>query len=166
MAKVEIKAGATLDTLTEPELDRALSKFLVSWRKEVHRGVTFRRFSRSGVVDAAGELVIGGASSSSSGLGPEESMVWGVTRVNIANLASATTGVVRLYRNDVSDSTQVKGDWTITNTSTSHHFGTPGIILRPGDALLVTGTTLTAGTTVTVAGDAIEVPFNLAWQLV
>lgn len=166
MAEVKLVAGAKLNTLTEPELDRALSKMLTSWRNEVRRGVTFRRFIKDGVVDGTGALVIGGAASSEPGFGPQESMVWGVTRVNIANLVNGGTPIVRLYRNDVSDGTMVKGDWTVVNNATSTHFGTPGIILRPGDALLVTGTGLTIGTTVTVAGDAIEVPFNLAWQLV
>ena len=167
MAKVVMKAGATFDTLTQPELDKSLANFLTSWRKEVVRGVTFQRFTGSGVADASGAVVIGGPASEEKPIGPAESMVWGVTRLNMAGLVTGGMApVMRLFRNDASNTTQVKGDWTVVNEASSVHFGTPGIILRPGDALLVTGTGLTVGTTVTIAGDAIEVPFNLAWQLV
>lgn len=162
MAKIKLKAGAFIDTLTQPEIDQSLTKFLTSWRREVARGDSYRTFSRQGTADASGLLSIGG-SDSSWGLGPDESMMWAVLRVCVTGLAG--TPVLRMFRNSADASQIVRGNFTVANNDASHEFGGPGCVLNPGGVLLLTGSGITAGTVVTLTGEAREIPAAMAWRL-
>lgn len=165
MAKTQLKAGAYLDTVTQPEIDASLKKALANWRVEVARGDSYRHFSRNGTVDASGNLSIGGSDSSFEGLGPAESMVWAVTRVAVTNAVSAGTPVLRVFRNAPDPSQLVRGALTVASTDASHEFGGPGLVLAAGSVILLTGSSLTAGTVVTFTGDAREVPASMVWRL-
>lgn len=158
MAKFRINAGAELETLTQPELDKSLSKFTVAWIDALKTGVRFRRFIVQGTADGTGALTM-------KGVGPAESMVWSITRFNLANLATAGTVIVQAFINGTQDGDMVKGNFTTTNNSTAHEFEGPGLVLRPGDLFLVTCSGLTASTPVTLTGNASEVPFNNAYAL-
>ena len=165
MAKIRIEAGATLDTLTQPELDKSLTKFLTSWRAEVMRGVGWRRFRAQGTADATGAVVIGGPTDVSDGtIGPEEGFIWSVTLVNLSNLVSAGTAIARLHVNDTEQAGMMQGNFTVANNAITQQYD-PGIILKPGDSLVAVLSSVTAGTIVTLTGQATEVPFNNAWML-
>lgn len=164
MAKFKMQAGATLDTLTQPELDRSLTRFITSWRKETTRGVNFRRLSRFGTADASGNVRIGGTDSAVPGLGPEPGFVWSVSRLAVANLLGTAICTVSINNDD--SSSLVRTGFTLANNALYHEFGGPGLILRPNDILLFTATGVTAGTPVVLTAQATEVPFNQAWELV
>lgn len=159
MPIVKIAAGNDIETLSRDELDDALTKFAVSWRREQLRGFTTRRISRQGTADAAGAIRIGGADSPTEGLGPAEGMVWSVTRLGYTNAAG--TPVVALSLNGDQPSDFVRALTADVNGNHYAEYGSNALLLDSGDVLLITGTGITAGTVVTVSGAAVEVPFNL-----
>jgi hypothetical protein len=165
MAKTVIRANATLDTLTEPELNRSLAHFMTEWRAELLRGVKFRRILRKGVADASGNLMLGGSDSRLRGLGPEEGFIWSVDFFSLYPLTTGGTAIVRLYQNTANDGDLVRGDYTPVNSAVSDNFGGRGLIMQGGSTLLLTASGLTAGTSVTLTGQATEVPFNNAYGL-
>lgn len=164
MAKFKLQAGAFIDTLTQPEIAKTLTQFITSWRLETQRGDTYRHFSATGTADASGNLVIGGSDATRSGLGPEESMVWGVSRIAVTG-AAGTTPILSLFRNSADPSTIIRGSLALVNGNAYQEYGSPGLVLNPGTNILLTGTALTAGSAVTLTGDCRELPASMLWRM-
>lgn len=165
MAKVEIKAGATLDTLTQPELDKSLSRMLTSWRSEVGRGIGYRPISRQGTADVSGVVRIGGTDSAQEGLGPDLGMVWSIPWLTVSNLLTGATVKPAFWRNSDDASSLIRRGFTPVDDAIHQTFGGPGLILHAGERLMFTCTGLTAGTVVVLTGQVTELPFNQAWTL-
>lgn len=162
MAKVKIQAGAEIDTLNKTELDQALRTTSRDWFQQVARGDRYRRFSAKGTI-AAAAVSIGGADQADAVLGPAEGFVWAVQRVGVHGLTTypaGTTEAVRLYVND-------EGPSSLVHPALLGYvdFGPQALILYPGDVLLLAAADLAATGTVTLTGQAREVPMPLAWRL-
>ncbi len=152
--KTKLTAGATLDFLTADEMKDVLR----NWSAELMRGAKFRRRAILGTVSGAGDLLIPGPSEDT--FGPAEGFVWAVTRITVGGLDTAE--VVTIYVNDVSPS-QIIG----VNVGLGTQIPTTdrGIILQPGDSLIVSGTGLTAGAQIAINAQIKEVPQVMAWAL-
>src|SRR4051812_13294930 len=105
MAKTEIKAGASLETLTKGELLEAISEHRASWVAEVARGDRYSGLRGAGTV-AAGVLTIGGDRDQDGTMGPRSGYVWSVRRLAVIGLAAGDR--LTLFVNDDSPSNTVK----------------------------------------------------------
>jgi hypothetical protein len=144
-------AGTMIDLLTAGEVRDALK----SWSVELTRGARLRRLSIVGSTDAAGGLNIGDNRD-----GPEEGMVWGITRVTTITAAVIPAAGIQVYANDINPSSTL-----IAKLLTDHFPGDHGVVLVGGDSLRIGGTGLTANTPVTVTLGIKEVPEMMAWSL-
>lgn len=166
MAEVQLKAGAKLDMLNRKELKETLDAATRDWFSQVARGDRYRRFSASGVIDT-GSLLIDGTVAQNQTLGPAEGFVWAVQRVALHGLtvvsgtpAVAVSEPVQLFLNDVGPSSLVH-----PAIEGYQDLGQYSLVLYPGDTLLVRGAGLTSTGTVTLTGQARELPLPLAWRL-
>jgi hypothetical protein len=157
--KFKIQAGAEFDVLTQSELRETLD----GWYVEISRGIKFRKFSAQGNV-SAGAWAIGGqaADNDKDPLGPAPGFVWAITRVAISG-----NGVVPgtdLYAVYVDEVTPTK---LVTSGLTRGQIYDVGVlVLNGGERLALAGVgTGGTGTDVTLSGQAVELPVQLAWQL-
>jgi hypothetical protein len=159
MAEFEIKAGAKLDLLNKAEM----REVLVGWYAEIGRGIKFRQFSGQGTV-AGAVWTIGGnaADNRRDPLGPEAGMLWAVTRLAVSgNGVIPGTDLFSVFVNEITPSKLVESGLT---RGAKYDVGV--LVLTGNDRLALAGAgTGVAGTDVTVSGAAIEVPVQLAWQL-
>lgn len=164
--KTKLQAGAELDLITKDEMKDVLRTVTQDWFNQVARGDRYRRFSATGTV-AAGELTIGGAEQLDSVLGPAEGFVWAVKRIAVYGLtlfvpedSFVFTEPLALYLND-------SGPSSLVDPALQGYrgFSTDELVLYPGDTLLATGTALTHTGTVTLTGQARELPMPLAWRI-
>lgn len=154
MAKVQIQAGATIDTLNRHELADALAAHLTSWRHENARGIKARRFSAFGDATAGGVLTLGATGDQQ--IGPPEGFVWNVLRLSVSNYDPATA-TIALYHSSVSDSAVIHPDLAVYNTLDE--------IVYAGETLVLSGTGLAASARVWATGLVWEAPQSLAWKL-
>ena len=166
MPKIKLQAGAELDVLSKNELKSVMDTVRQDWFNQVARGDRYPRFAAQGTI-ASQTLSIGGAEQADQRLGPPEGFVWAVQRLAVAGLttitgtpAVATTEPVALYVNDSGASSLVHP--AITGYA---DFADYELVLYPGDTLLVTGASLTSTGTVTVTGQARELPISMLWRL-
>lgn len=165
--KFKIEAGAELDLISRGELREELAIATGAWREEISRGVKWRKFSAQGVVgtpNPAGTWLIGAGAPNNSKdtLGPDVGFVWAVTRIAVSgNGFVPGTDLFSVYVDEISPSRLVISGLTRGNTWDVGTF-----VLHSGEALALSGAgTGVAGTDVTVSGQAVEVPAQLAWQL-
>lgn len=160
--KFKIAAGAEIDLLTKEEMSDALR----NWSEEFLRGRRYRKVNGTGTVTAAGDVSIGGPDTGSE-MGPDEGMVWSVKRLVISGLADGKH--VTLWVNETSASTLVEpgiiGSTADPTRTPSLRWGSNQLVLQAGERLLVTGSSLAAGGTVTVTGQALEAPSALVAYL-
>lgn len=155
--KAKIEAGVELDFLSPGEA-RAI---FADWIEEIRRGVRFVRRSMQGTVDGTGALGIGiGFTPDGDSMGPEGSLVWGLTRISVRGLTANQK--IAVFVNDVQPSSFVG---FIQEAKGHETFSPTALMLNPQDRLIVTGTGLTAAAVVAVTIQAVEVPVQLAWQL-
>jgi hypothetical protein len=156
MAHFKITANADIDLLTKEEVAEVLS----GWMAEIARGVRFRNFSGQTVL-AGGVYTIG--LSGQDPIGPREGFLWSVVRISVsgAGVAAAGTDLYSVFDSEVSPSKLVASGLT-----RGKEWNTGGFVLDGGSQLVVSGVgTGTAGAPVVVAGQAIEIPVQLAWRL-
>lgn len=166
MPKVKLQAGAEVDVINRSEMKDVLDAASRDWFGQVARGDRYRRFSAQGTI-SAGALLIDGTNQLDAVLGPAEGFVWALQRVALYGLTIASgtplvavTEPVRLHLNDDQPSTLVHP--AVTGYQ---EFGEHELVMYPGDTLVVVGASLTSTGTVTVTGQAREVPLSLAWRL-
>jgi hypothetical protein len=151
--KFKLEAGMDLDLLTRDEVRRELQ----GWQAELVRGITFRTLSLRG--DQSG----GTYTLTTQKDGPAAGMVWSLTRVAVAGNAIVLG----------TDSFSVGYD----DTSFGHVIATgvlrqkewnPGGVVVPGPRSIVVYGAATGGTGTDVFASlsVIEVPMQLAWQLI
>ena len=161
--KFTIHAGAEMETLTQGELSEELTAALSAWRAELGRGAKWRKFSARADV-AAGVWTIGGASAPNNdkyATGPQPGFTWAVTRVAVAgNGVIAGTDLWSVYVDDVTPSRLVTSGHTRFQT-----YDVGVLVLNGGEQLTLNGVGTGAGTDVTVSGQAVEIPEQLAWML-
>lgn len=147
--KNTIKNNGEIETLTQPELEAALTKTATALVQEQARGFSTVRFASDGTI-ATGALTV--PAPGNPPIGPEQGFAWAVQRVVADNLATAD--VLKVYRNAVGANSFLG---VITATNNGLHCGSHGLILRGGEQLLITGASLTATGDIVVTGEAIEV---------
>lgn len=168
MPKYEFKLGAYMDLLDKNELERALEKQTEALIVDA-RGVKHFYFSAQGLI-ASGAVAIPGPNSSVTeaqlqqpNLGPEDGYVWAIQRVTIDGL-TVNTDVITFYRNIASPNNHL---YSVSMPPLeSRHPGGHGSILRGGDQLIAVGSGLTSTGTLTLTGEAIEVPAEMIAKLV
>lgn len=166
MAEVKLAAGAKLDVLNRRELKEALDTVTRDWFSQVARGDRYKRFSAAADI-ATGAFTIGGALQRDAALGPAEGFVWAVQRIAVDGLTTATGDPLVVTSEPVALFVNDDGPASLVHPAILgyQNFGEHELVLYPGDTLLVTGTGLTSTGTVTVTGQAREVPLPLAWRL-
>lgn len=162
MSQQKIQAGKFIDTVTKHELHEALGDHLRSWVAETAIGGKFTRFSLAGTV-AAGVISLGGHVGATF-LGPNPGFVWDVRRIRLSGLTAAD--VVSVYVNDTSAANLVQSTTDLGDSPTNRYFKWDrDVVLYPGDTLKIYGTGIAATGTITVSGQALELPIGLAWKL-
>lgn len=150
--KMKLTANAEIDLMNADELAHVLR----SWQKEITTGVRFRQF--------AGQATVAGGvwSMTNQQLGPDPGMVWAVTRVAIGgNGITVGTDLFNAYVGEVSPSKLIE-----SGISRGARWILPTVVLNGPEQLVFQGAgTNGAGTDVTISGAAIELPQQLAWQL-
>lgn len=149
--KFKLQAGAELDLLTRDEMRAELQ----AWLDEIKRGVRFVQRTYKGTVNAGAVLI------DDPDAGPAGSFCWAVTRVSVAGLTMAET--VNVYLNDVAPSNFV---CSIGATPGRELFGSTGLLLNPLNRVIFAQASGLAGTEILVGVQSVELPVQLAWQLI
>lgn len=162
MARFDINAGVTIEVATPQEVGNIVASQLAGWRAEIARGVRFRDLSMHTV--AAGGLFTTDPISTQvqEQQGPEDGFVWSVLHV-LPNDAGITVGTDKysVYADQVSPS-RAKA----VNVVNAITWDPCVFTLDAGQKLVVAGAaTGGAGLQVTIAFSVIELPVQLAWQL-
>jgi hypothetical protein len=147
----KLQAGASIDLITKGDI----ADVLKSWQNELTRGARVRRLAIQGASDGAGVLAMG-----SNADGPEEGMVWGITRFSVAPGPAIPAAGLAVFANDT-QSSQV----LISKLVTDLFPDARGCMIAGGDSLRITGTGLPASTQITVTLSMREVPAAMAWSL-
>lgn len=150
---MEIQAGAKLDLASPGEVRSIVDEAFRGWQVELARGTRYRRAGALPVATGAGALSL----SPSDNIGPAEGMVWSVGRITVTGLTAAET--ITAYVNDTSALFAV---FTFTATINAVFPSERGLMLNPGDRIVLSGAGLTAGKQYGVSVEACEVPVQLA----
>ncbi len=160
--KAKLDFGAEIDILSKGEFDDGVDHLAGDIWRRYAEGLKHVRFPvMRGSVSAAGDLTLGSTDFADlTYVGPREGYAWRISRISVAGLETGET--VSVYFGEVGASRFVR---TLTAASpewdTSH-----GLLLHPGDHLVITGSGLTAGEVVTVNGEAIEAPAEQIYKLI
>lgn len=160
--KFQIKAGAEIDLLTEKELRGALTDIHQAWVTEVARGDRYRRFATKATTNGIGQVTFGADNSDAEHIGPNDGYVWALSRLAVVQPDGiGANGDYVVYLNEVSPSTVV-----IPGLEFGFHaFQSTEAVLYSGDSLIVTGVNADANLSLTLTGQARELPQPLAWRL-
>lgn len=154
-----ITAGGMLDLLTKDELDLAMGHHFDSAIRELYRGIAYIRLPLLQGAASGGTLTLGQGGTLNS---PRQGYAWSVKRLAVNGLATGTTpDVVNLYRGDL----MAYPVWQFNGNNFAYTFGKLELVLLPGENLVLSGT-ITATGTITLSGDAIEVPQEMIGKLV
>lgn len=147
-----IKNGGKVEVITPAEQRAMLDKQTKDWWEEKSRGVQPVRF-------VGYDPVVGGAVSfPNTGdvvIGPDPGCAWSIYRISVRGLATGDT--LNVFRSNGTSATDENYIGQLT-------FAAPvllpgkGLILRGGEKLFVTGSQLSATGTITLNGEAQEVP--------
>lgn len=155
--KTKIQAGSEIETLTKDELTDVMTTIRKDWYNQVARGDAWPRFHSQGTI-SAGVVTIGGDEATDVALGPRDGFMWAVQRIAIDGLSS--TESLAFYLNHTSPAVIVH-----PRIIGFQSFGQYDVVMKPGDQMVFTGTGLSSTGTVTITGQAREVPMPLAWRL-
>jgi hypothetical protein len=158
--KAKFEVGAELDLLNSTEAEAAMLSALQSWSREVGRGVKYRTPSATGRV-AGGVWTIDGRALTNQTLGPDPGMVWSVMRAVVSGGGIVLgTDLWNLYHGDANPSKLIDARLTVMR-----QFNIGAVVLTNNDVLVAQGVGTGAGTDVTLALSVVELPYQLAWQL-
>lgn len=161
--EAEIRAGAKIEFLTREELKETLA----DWRVQLGIGVKFPLFTASATIGAGGTWQIGGPGTPADDyIGPREGFVWAIMRAAISGPGfDPTANDTAVFIDEASPSRRVAGKDAIAGGDGTYRWEKTQLVLSGGQALVFTGAG-TAASSVTVSGQAIELPAQQAWQLV
>lgn len=146
-----LKNNAKIEVITPAEQRAMMDQQTRDWWEEKARGVQPARFVGYGTV-SAGAVTLPGTSDNP--IGPRPGFAWMVYRISVRGLA--TNDVLHVFRSNGVSATDENYIDDITAASPALLLS-KGLLLRSGEKLIITGTSLTA-TSVTVNGEAQEVP--------
>jgi hypothetical protein len=147
MAKYKLNANSTIDLLTPQEHLDNLDKQTKDWFQEQARGFTIERYEATATVAAAAITL---PAAGHSPIGPKTGYAWKVTRISISGLLSGDG--VQIYRN----STDPQNFIDTLSSSRPAAYPKSGLILRGGETLIATGSSLTATGDLTLTGEVTE----------
>lgn len=150
MANYTLGAGESVDLLNRNELAEELDKQTKDWYQERARGLTTATFNTVGNI-VAGSILL--PLSSEPVVGPRPGFAWSVQRISCQGLAATDT--VKIYKGVAND---VRFIDQLTPSRLTVYPGSKGLILRAGDNLIFTGSTLSLTGFVSINGEVIEVP--------
>jgi hypothetical protein len=162
MAKFKIGAGAELELLTKEELSDALSE-ADAWEVARLQAEKWMRLPQllSGNA-SSGSLVLG--ETAGDIVGPREGYFWSIRRLVVSGLTSgASPDVVNLYLGTAAGQPL----WQFNGNNFGYTFGKGQLSLRAGEnlALASVGTFAATGT-ITLSGELVEVPAQLAGKVI
>lgn len=151
-----INAGVKVDFANRAEVRAEMDAALAAWSTEIRRGVRFRRFIGNVAQGATWSIAPDGRDS----IGPDEGFVWSVTRVALGGAITFGTDVWSIFVNEAGPS------GLITSSTARRELFDVGVnVLNGGDRLIVAGASTAVGAQINITGSAIELPEQLAWQL-
>jgi hypothetical protein len=153
--KTRLRLDAEIDLLNKGELTDALDQ-AGAWERQAAFGLRHQELPRMVGTPSGGSLNLGGDQAEGTFCGPKSGQMWKVTRIAVDGLASGDA--VKVYKD-----TRFIG-W-ISYQPGYVVFG-HGCVLKPGDFLRVTGTSLTATGQIEVYGEGISAPAPLMWKLI
>ncbi len=158
--KQKFNAGVELDMITKDEVKDLLQAQMTSWFNEVAKGDRYKRFSAQATVLADGTVTFG--QDAHNRVGPNDGFIWSLKRLNIGpdTGIDPSTDDVFLFFNDANPSSMIRQ--LAANYS---QFGTNEVVLYPGDSLVITSSSLTAGDILTISGAVRELPLPMGWRL-
>jgi hypothetical protein len=162
MAKFTLKAGAELDLLTKEEVRDLLGE-AEEYELARLRSEKWMRLPELLSGKASGSALVLGESAGQV-VGPREGYFWSVRRLVVSGLNSgATPDVVNLYRGTASGVPL----WQFNGNNFGYTFGKGQMSLRGGEnfALASVGT-FNSLATITLAGELVEVPAQLAGKVI
>lgn len=157
MPKYKMSAGSEFETLSKAELDASLKQ----WMVDTAKGIRPVLIAAQGAADGAGAVSVGGATTLTGGaLGPADGYWWAVTRLAVR--IDGQPAAFSLYLNSVGPHSLVRD----VNGSQGGYaaFGSTELMVPGTDNLIIQGSSVTAGSAVTVTGQAIEMPNSLLWK--
>lgn len=160
MAEFTLDFGAKVDLLTKGEVDKSLAHSNEAMIAAQLRGIKHLRIPRlRGTV--AGSAVTLGMQDNQTG--PDQGYLWAIMRLTVNGLASGTTpDTLGFYRSGTG------GDflWALNGNEPFEKFGRGVLTLDGGDTLVAANIgNLAATGTITVSGEAWEVPQEMAGKL-
>ena len=150
MGKVRLELGAELDLLNKNELRDALRDHAESERqREDAYGVRHQDLPRMYGTVSGAAITLGGDQPDQPLCGPKAGWYWAVSRISVDGLASGDA--VKIYK-------ETKFVGWVSYQPGFVTFGIRELVMKPGDFLRVTGTSLTATGQIEVYGEAITAP--------
>lgn len=150
MALYKLSAGSEIDVLNKKELGEQLDVYTRNWYQEKARGMTTAGFEGVATI-AAGAVTIPG--NRDKPIGPHPGFAWALQRACAQGLASTDT--IKIYKNAVND---IRFLGQMTGSAPVYSPGSVGVILRGGDRLIFTGSSLSLTGDVSINGEAVELP--------
>jgi hypothetical protein len=160
VAKVEIKAGATVDIPSRAEIAETMRAQLDQGRQQ-YRAVSIIRLPVQSGTPSGSAVAIGGDSATTGLQTPDQGYVWSVRHISIEGLtAGATPDVINVIRAG-------RTFWKISGAPPSAAtWGRGEFMLNAGETLSYTNFgTLAATGLIVVSGTAWQVPAQLAAEL-
>lgn len=137
--KVKLQAGAEFDFLTRGELDTSLADFL----KELKGKSRLRRIKADPSNGGNSGVMVAGAATFNTGVGPEPGFVWSIRRLTLSTEGTGGTGGVFLNSTQPSDlvlpSVALPTSW--------YSISGGAFVVYPGETLWVAVTGVTGNVT-------------------
>jgi hypothetical protein len=167
MAKFKINAGVDIETATPAEVKGLVDASQQAWFHEMARGMK-QLYPAAAAAVSSGALDLVGANAQGDPLWPDQGMCWRVNRLTVSGLGTGDSlSLWRIPEGGVAASPGPQPGARLVDLLTTARpaiYPGKGLILQPGQALELTGASLTA-TQVTVNLDVTEVPAFMVWKL-
>lgn len=162
MPKVKLSAGAEIDFLNKEELGQALKEWDAFELARI-RGVKWMRLPELLSGKAAGGVLSIGETTGIT-IGPKSGYLWSLRRLVVDGLTSgATPDVVNLYRGTPAG----RPLWQFNGNNFAYTFGKLTQTLMGGETLALASVgTFTATGQITLSGELLEIPAELAGKFV
>jgi len=168
--RAKLDFGAEIDILSGPEFDHGVSRLSEQIKRLDVYGLKHLRIPilQGNVPGGGGTLTLGSQSvappASQPGsppyCGPQQGFAWRVVRVSVFGLS--TGDIFSLYFGEPAPQRYV-GSYSVNGPEwDSGH----GLLLHPGDYLVLQGTSANGGEQITLNGEVIEAPAELVYKLI
>lgn len=161
--KMKLQAGMEIDMITPAEMSAALEADRKAWQGEIARGIDFKDIALTGVKNGAvWSLDLSNVlQQQRRDMGPSAGFVWSITRLYVSGTGVvAGTDLFSIYTDEVSATKLVASGLT-----RGKEWNLGGLVLAESRTLAFSGAATGAGSDIWVAGQAVQMPRQLMWQL-